>query len=407
MEDPVKNAIMNKLISEYSQQSKETEEQNVPRMKVHRNLEQVAELPEEEEEEANNSRNSNISGLIEERSGTKSTAHHKGVSDSSSTQDRRVRKNTAQQLFKQELQRRCESLILTSHKLNDEGREEKRVEQDSPSYTELIESRNGAVGQSFLAKSGSTRDTTQGQDETYDVLATIKASQQRQETQTSMNYIIDSKDDGNIVESDEFTMMESPQDFCETANEENTVSEYQKDDIITNVDISVEKEVIKRTHRRTDSSNIDWQMISKRIAAQENEGEMEQEGGELNEQKAENMMMLVQNQNIFDKEDEGEEKMGADQQQEEMVSYQGLFYEPVNVEANDITAADSTMKDGGKSASQEDNGPIHVRHDSDEYEGVALCFQYKDLDPNAESETDIDSKVVIEISIEYQRTINQ
>lgn len=202
---------MNKLLSSYLSNAQPAPSQPIlPVSKQVTTLEQVAELPEEEEELPNSP--FGLRGLYEGSSSSRPGAaarHNKGVSDSSSTPNKCARKSTAQQLFKQELQRRCESLVLTSQKLisDDDARnqgEEMSPDQDqdsSSSYTEMIDSRNMAVGQSALARSGSTRDSTQGQDEVYDVLATIKASQERQETETfAVNYIIDTTYDDECAE---------------------------------------------------------------------------------------------------------------------------------------------------------------------------------------------------------------
>ncbi len=193
---------MNSLLQSYLSTTKSDSQEGVPAAPPGPTvLEKVAEVSEDEEELSNSPR-----PLTLQISEAKSTVHHKGVSDSSTDPSKAFRRSTAQQLFKQELQRRCESLIITSHKLlGDEKGEEEVVEEDeraviqdqsSPSYTEMVDSRNVAVGQSSLAKSGSTRDSLPEQDETYDVLVTIKASQQRQEAESaSVNYIIDTADD--------------------------------------------------------------------------------------------------------------------------------------------------------------------------------------------------------------------
>ena len=212
MDDPDKNSIMNQLLRDYSQYTQEPSGALVPPVPPsHTKLEKVTEQPDEEEEEFDNSRPLNS----EDRPLTKLMIHHKGVSDSSSASRRTQRKSAAQQLFKQELQRRCESLIITSHKLisDDEGAMKSQdLGEECPSYTELVESRNAVVAQSSVVGSGSTRDSMQEQDETYDVLASIQASQKRQDDENA-NYIVDTlyDEEGDVAVVNEDTFESKPE----------------------------------------------------------------------------------------------------------------------------------------------------------------------------------------------------
>ncbi len=283
---------MNKLVSEYLASTEAKAEPAAKPAVCHQPtaLEQVAELPEEEEEQFNSPQVVDIlpSAVGQEDAAKPVTAHHKGVSDSSSTPSKCSRKSTAQQLFKQELQRRCESLIITSHKLIGEedgknqgqGQEQQDEQDSSASYTEIVDSRNATVaGQSSsLVHSGSTRDSVQGQDEASDVLATIRASQQRQESETSVNYIIDTPYEAE-TEEEHHSESAAQQD-----SDDDTVSAKCAGRHSVGANEQSLRSGAARTrakHRRTDSSAVNWQALQEVIEQSAAVGELEaQEGGD-------------------------------------------------------------------------------------------------------------------------------
>ncbi len=321
MDDPVKNSIMNQLLRDYAQQLRSPHsDPPAHQTNVHQVLELVSELPEEEESEENDDSEGKVTPSpslhkfpsLFSTPADRPAVHHKGGSDSSHP-SRSSKKNTAQLLFKEELQRRCASLMITSEKLIAADDSPKRSMDPLPelkddetvaaadeteipdqTYTEVIESRNVAVGPSALAKSGSTRDSNpENNDETYDVLVTIKASQQRQETEPMVNYIIDT--DFAEPEFDPSLLPTVGEDFKQSAvsaASENALHPENETRGGDESEISKPHPGSKRTHRRTDSAAIDWQKLNKII--QRSEPPEAYEGNEAKESEYRNEKMELE-----------------------------------------------------------------------------------------------------------------
>eukprot|EP01022_Parablepharisma_sp_SALTPOND_P004693 TRINITY_DN120778_c0_g1_i1.p1 TRINITY_DN120778_c0_g1~~TRINITY_DN120778_c0_g1_i1.p1 ORF type:complete len:292 (-),score=24.54 TRINITY_DN120778_c0_g1_i1:34-909(-) len=211
VEDQAKNKIMNKLLNDFFN--------SINPATVHKmELEVIQEVPEEDELESE----------LKTTSANFSLFHQKRVSESRSGQ-----KKDVQKAFAEELQRRCESLVVFSDKLicgEDEGNEK---------YTELVESRN-------IWKQGyseSTSDTLKIDGEMCDVLETLKACQQKQETDGEVNYIVD-------VMAVEHEVVK--QEVKSVKNEELIMQ-------------PMKEEKKGRRHRRTDSANVDWSKLKRLI----------------------------------------------------------------------------------------------------------------------------------------------
>jgi len=316
---------MNKILKEYTQQlQNHTKNPSLPQQNIYKKLEleQVSELPEDEENCDSDKKPSPHGSLHKLQSLFSSPAenektHHKGGSDSGNN-SKTAKQSAAQQKFKEELQRRCASLMIESEKLikeenskppnmgenllEVENKSEKNISEES--YTEVVESRNTEVGPSTQAKSGSTLDSVQeGCEETYDVLASIKINQQRQESENVVNYIIDS----------DFTEPEicvSPCENCEEDLKENCGSEPQfSQPSWENTEIN-EEALIKlpqnsrKKHRRTDSNAIDWKNLNKILTVRQNETQENEENAPKIEEKIENeQLILNDSQNSVKNED--------------------------------------------------------------------------------------------------------
>ena len=132
-------------------------------------------------------------------------------------------------------------------------------------------------------------------DEVYDVLATIKASQQRQETNNVVNYIIDSDFiDLEPAAGEEDVKANEEGLIQDTANPSNNVQQHlpEESESSSNTDEATllllqQNSASKKAHRRTDSSAIDWQALNKKmafaqedeVAAEENIAEPQEENG--------------------------------------------------------------------------------------------------------------------------------